>query len=273
MKNRTLMGLVCVVGAAASASMAAPTLFVTSGTDLYRIQLDAPTEGASFTQFDQFTMGASLVSLTADDQGRLWGTEVDDVNEDGMHALYSISSGLTTPILNNEGEFLPERTGSLVWANGQLHGFARESNQMITIDPANDTSSIFGQLPIGMNTPSSSGWDSATGAFYGIRSGELFRFNSGEELSSTKVANVDFGLAGPAGGEIIDGIYYHAINDGTQMHIFSIDLESGLSTELIAFAVEGRAPVGLAGINGVPAPGALALLGAGGLVGLRRRRN
>lgn len=271
MKNRTLMGLVCVVGAAASASMASPVLFVTSGTDLYRIQLDAATEGASFTQFDQFSMDASLVSLTADDQGRLWGTEVNDVNDDGMHALYSIDNALTTPVLNNEGEFLAERTSSIVWANGQLHGFNQPSNQMLTIDAANDTSSIFGTLAAGTNPPASSGWDSETGSFYGIRNDELFRYSMGDELTTTKVTDVDFNINGPTGGEIIDGIYYHAINDGTNMHIFSIDLESGASTELIRFAVEERAPVGLAGFV-VPAPGSLALLSAGGLVGLRRRR-
>ncbi|MCA9303839.1 MAG: PEP-CTERM sorting domain-containing protein [Phycisphaerales bacterium] len=273
MKNRTLMGLVCVVGAAASASMAAPTLFVTSGTDLFRIQLDAPTEGANFTQFDHFTTGVSLVSLTADDEGRLWGTEVSDVNEDGMHALYSIDNVLSTPILNNEGEFLAERTSSIVWSNGSLFGFTQDSRQFIEIDPINDIATAVGPLATGTNPPASSGWDSATGAFYGIRSGELFRYEIGEELATTKVANVDFGISGPTGGEIIDGIYYHAINDGSLMHIYSIDLESGISTELITFAVEGRAPVGLAGVSGVPAPGALALLGAGGLVGLRRRRS
>jgi len=272
MKNRTLMGLVCVVGAAASASMAAPTLFVTSGTNLYRIQLDAPSEGASFTQFDHFVMDASLVSLTADDQGRLWGTEVRDVNDDGMHALYSIDNALETPILTNEGEFLAERTSSIVWANGQLHGFSQPSNEFLNIDHANDTASIFGLLADGVNPPASSGWDSNSGSFYGIRNAELFQYSVGEELSTTKVGDVDFGINGPTGGEIVDGIYYHAISDGSLMHIFSIDLETGLSTELITFGIEGREPVGLAGISGVPTPGSLALLGAGGILGLRRRR-
>ncbi|MGV6815426.1 MAG: hypothetical protein ACWA5W_10540 [Phycisphaerales bacterium] len=272
MKNKALIGFACVIGGTASAGMAAPTLFVTSGTDMYRIQLDDPSSGASFTQFDHFTMDASLVSLTADDQGRLWGTEVNDTNGDGNHALYSIDNALSVPTLNNEGDFLSERTGSIVWANGSLYGFEGATRQFIQIDPATDSSTVIGTFAEGVASPASSGWDSATNAFYGVRNEELFRFNMGEELGSVKVADLNFGMSGPIGGEIIDGIYYHAINDGEAMHIFSIDLLSGVTTELIAFEVSGRAPVGFAGVGTVPAPGALALLGAGGLVGLRRKR-
>ncbi len=272
MNNKALFSVVCVIGGAATASLAAPTLFVTSGTEMYRIQLDEPTGGAAFTQFDQFTLGAELVSLTADDQGRLWGTEVRDTNGDGNHALYSIDNVLSSPVLTNQGDFLTERTSSVVWANGSLYGFTQTSQQLVTIDPDTDSYSAVGTFGEGVIPPASSGWDSVTNAFYGIRDEQLFRFSMGTELTSVKVADLDFGYSGPNGGEIVEGIYYHAINDGEVMRIFSIDLLTGASLEIIAFEVSGRGPVGFAGVGTIPTPGTLALLGAGGLVGLRRKR-
>lgn len=272
MNNKALLSIVCMIGGTATAGLAGPTLFVTSGTDMYRIQLDEPTGGAAFTQFDHFTMEAELVSLTADDNGRLWGTEVRDTNEDGNHILYSIDNVLSSPLLTNQGDFLSERTSSIVWANGSLHGFTQPSQELISIDTDYNAYSVVGTFGEGVIPPASSGWDSETNAFYGIRDEQLFRFSMGAELTTVKVADLDIGYSGPNGGEIIEGIYYHAVNDGEAMHIFSIDLLTGASTELIAFEVSGRGPVGFAGVGTVPAPGALALLGAGGLVGLRRKR-
>lgn len=273
MKNKKIAtGLMCVLGTCASVSMASPTLFLTSGTTMYRIQLDAPQGGAAFTQFDQFDLGVELVSLTADDQGRLWGTEVIDTNGNGNYALYSMDQVLGVPAMTLEGDFLAQRTSSIVWSQGSLYGFVHPGDQMIAIDYVNDASTAVGSLAEGTFL-TSSGWDNTTGAFYGIDINNLYRYDNSESgFVSSLVTELDFGVSGTSGGEVIEGIYYHAINDGEVMHIYSIDLLTGETLELINFEVDGRASVGLAGVSNVPSPGSLALLGAGGLIGMRRRR-
>ncbi len=266
----TLMG----IAALATPAFAAPTLFATSGSYLYRIDLGNLDNGGLPQGVDTFQLDTALVSLTIGNDGELWGTERHDSSGDGNYAIYRIDDLLATPVMTQQGDFINSLSSSIVNINGTIHAFLDDTSEMVALDMDTDTYSVvgsFANLPV---TPASSGYDAITNTSYGIRDTELFQFDAtGTELGSTKVADLNFGgLTGPIGGEIVDGVYYHAIMQNLTMHIFAIDLITGVTEELVAFEVHEGGSLGLAGIPTVPTPGSAALLAMGSLMTMRRRR-
>jgi len=256
--------------------MATPVLYATSGSYMYRIDFGVGlTNDGLPASIDSFQLDHSIVSLTAGNNGELWGTERHDSSQDGNYALYRFDNINSTPVMAQQGDFLDGPTSSILNVEGELHGFMDSTKEMITIDPDTGSYTVIGSyadLPV---SPASSGYDSLTQSAYGIRGTELFRFDLSLESSfnATKVADVDFGEIdqGPMGGEVIDGVYYHANVSGLTMSIFAIDLTTGLTEEVISFEVHEAGATGLAGFS-VPTPGSAALLALGGLVSTRRRR-
>ncbi len=275
MNNKAICAFAVIAGLAAP-TLAAPTLFATSGSILYRIDLGNEESGGLPAGVEQFELGAAIVSMTYGAEGELWMTGRHDLDNDGNYALYSIDNPFGTPVLTERGDFISGLTSSIVNIDGALIGYKDSTQEMIEIDPLLNSASVVGSYAAIGSSPASSGYDSSTGRSYGIRHSELFEFVTTESgVESSNIATIDFGaLRGAQGGEIIDGVYYHAIIANDTMHIFSIDLENGESHELVAFGVEPGSGVslGLTGIPTVPAPGSVALLGLGGFVGLRRRR-
>jgi hypothetical protein len=276
-RDMKLKAICAVAGLAglATPTLAAPVLFATSGANMYRIDLGEESSGGLPANVQHFALETAIVSLTAGHQGQLWGTERYDSNGDGNYAIYSFENVFDTPSMVQQGDFVDHYTSSIVNVNGDLFGYKDDTHEMIQFDIDNGTYDVVGSYAgIGIS-PASSGWDSESGAFYGVRDSELFRFTfPGEGVSAVKIHDLDFGsLRGPRGGEIIDGVYYHTIVDNDIMHVFSIDLSNGATQELVAFEVlGGGVSTGLAGFPAVPAPGTVALLSLGGFAGLRRRR-
>ncbi len=275
MRTLAIGALAALVGSSASA-LAAPTLYATSGSYMYRVDLNSLGSNGEFG-VDSFNLGTPLVSLTVGNEGELWATERYDSNENGFHALYRLDDINSIPVLTEQGDFLHGYNSAMVNLNGRLHAFKDSTRELIEIDAVNDNYTVVGSYGDVPFSPASAGFDVETQSMYGIKTNELYRFDINLELptavATQKIADVDFGqLAGPVGGEIIDGVYYHAVVVDLTMHIFTIDMQTGATTELISFGVHDTGAVGLTGMT-VPAPGALALLGLGGAMTTRRRRH
>lgn len=273
MNTKSIAALAGIAALATTAS-AAPVLYATSGSYMYRVDLNAD-QGSAVTETQ---LDAMLVSLTVGNNGELWGTERYDSSGDGNHAIFRVDNIDGTPVATQQGDFLQGYNSSIVNINGTLTGFKDSTREMIAIDPENDTYTVLGSYAGLPFTPASSGFDAQTQSTYGLKNDELYRFDSAEGidnvLNTQKIADVDFGgLAGAAGGEIVDGVYYHAIVADLVMHIFTIDMQTGATEELLSFSVRETGALGLAGYAGtVPTPGTLALLGLGGMLSTRRRR-
>ena len=258
--------------------LASPILYATSGSQLYRIDVGNLDNGGLPQGVDMFQMEHTLVSLTHGNNGELWGTERYESSGDSKFSLYRIDDLMSTPIMTEHADFIGGRTSTIVNVNGNLQGFLDDTSEMISIDTVNNTYDVIGSYANLPNTPASSGFDSLSQTSYGIRDNELFQFDSNfgtsGSFNSVKVADLDFnGINGPMGGEIVDGVYYHAVVQDLVMHIFSVDLITGATDELVSFDVLEGDAVGLAGIPAVPAPGSAALLALGSLIATRRRRS
>src|SRR5690606_16413507 len=93
--------------------------------------------------------------------------------------------------------------------------------------------------------PASSAYDAATDTYYGVRASTLVSISMEPGHRQSTLASLDFGGAkGPEGGEWHNGLYYHAINDGSSIHIFTIDVTTGLTTEVFSFGVDGKGTMG-----------------------------
>jgi len=275
----TLAGLASIT----SLAMANPTLYMTSGHQMYRIDLglEPDIEGGEVggPQVSVFQMDRLIVSLTSGDNGELWGTERYDSNENGFHALYRFDDINTTPVMTMQGDFLVDYNSTMTNVSGTLHAFNDASRELLALDHENDTFSVVGSYADLPFTPASSGYDAQTDALYGLKIDELYRFNinptTESSLTTQKIADLDFGgIIGASGGEIIDGVYYHGIVDANMvMHLFTIDLLTGATEEILAFEVSESGAFGLAGFDApVPTPGTMALLALGGFFSVRRRR-
>lgn len=267
MQTKLLLG--ALAGAALSLQAAAgTTYFATNGTTLYRIE-----EGGSFESFD---IGAELNSLSFDSDGRLWGGEINDANGNQSYDLYEILDPFGSLSAVSRGDYLPGRLASLTFGGkSEMLGFDGTNAQLLGIDNLAESWSTVG-TPLGGGTlAKSSAYDTATDTLYGIRGNKLYEYANDGTYAPTQIATLTGGETnGPAGGEWYNGQYYHVVNDGSHMYLYTVDLQSGALTELLNWRVDFQGGVGLAVADApaAPTPGAAALLGLGGLAGLRRRR-
>ncbi|MEZ6318108.1 MAG: hypothetical protein R3B49_05035 [Phycisphaerales bacterium] len=267
MQTKLLLG--ALAGAALSLQAAAgTTYFATNGTTLYRIE-----EGGSFESFD---IGAELNSLSFDSSGRLWGGEINDANGNQSYDLYEILDPFGSLSAVSRGDYLPGRLASLTFGGkSEMLGFDGTNAQVLGIDAFGESWSALAPSIAANTVAKSSAYDADTDTLYGIRNAKLFEYSNDGTYTATQIATLSGGeTTGSAGGEWYNGQYYHVVNDGSHMSLYTVDLQSGALTELLSWRVDFQGGVGLAVANGtiVPTPGAAALLGLGGLAGLRRRR-
>lgn len=265
MQRHMLLG--ALAGAALAAHAAAgTTYFATNGTTLYRVD-----EGGSIEAFD---IGAELNSLSFDADGRLWGTQLDDTNGNQSHEVYEITDPFGALGAVSRGDYLPGRLGSLSFVGASMLGVDTTNGMLLEIDSNAKTWATAAMLGEGSTRPTSSAYDASGDALYGIRGDALYQFSTDGAYTQTQIGTLTGGeTKGSAGGEWFNGSYYHAVNDGSAFHLYTVDLGTGELTELLSWDVDRKGAAGFAVAESpVPAPGAAALLGLGGLVTLRRRR-
>lgn len=263
---RTLAGALAGAGFATAAA-AGPVYFATSGNTMFRVS-DAGLE--------TFTLGTELNALAFDNAGRLWATESSDKDNDGKFRVFEVANAFSDGLrLTTHGDFLPGRTGTISFMNGSLFGFETQRSRLLEIDPFERTWKVAADMSGAALMPSSSAYDAATDTYYGIRASTLVSVSMEPGHRQSTLASLDFGGAkGPDGGEWYNGVYYHAINDGSNIRIFTVDVGTGATTEVLAFGVDGKGSMGFALADNpiVPAPAGIAALGLGGLALARRRR-
>jgi len=264
--NMKLLGG-ALLGAALSAQAAAgTTYFATAGTTLFRVD-----DGGSVQSFD---LGVELSSLSFDADGRLWGGEQDDQDGDQSYALYEVLDPFGSANAVMQGDFLPGRLGSLAMKNSTMLGFETTTGQLLDVDAHAKSWALAAMLGSGTTRPSSSGYDADHDVLYGIRNDTLYKFSTDGLYTQSTVATLFGGeTSGSNGGEWYGGKYYHAVNDGSLYHVYTVDVSTGELTEVLNWAVDGRGASGLAvATTPVPTPGAAGLLGLGALTLTRRRR-
>ncbi|GJM19336.1 MAG: hypothetical protein DHS20C14_15490 [Phycisphaeraceae bacterium] len=246
--------------------VSAGTMFVTSGSTLFRI------DGGSVETFD---IGVELNSLSFDGQGRLWGTESADDDGNGRRGLYEITDPFGVGLGSlSHGDFLPGRAGSLSFFENQLMAFDTTNGKLLGINAPGRTTTELGVLGDPSTRPQSSAYDDVNDVLYGVRGSKLYSISLTPGYSQTEIATITgtTGGNGPMGGEWFDGSYYHSINDGKMLKIYTLNVTSGVLSEAFSFEVDGKGGSGFAMGTPVPAPAGAGALALAGLLTTRRRR-
>lgn len=257
--------LIAVTGMAASASVS-PTFFAFQENTLHRVNADSSV--------DQFTLSATMVSSAFNPQGRLIG--MDGRTGSPPFSSYELMNPFgAAPSLGLVSNTLINRLASVTFVGNEAYGFNFDGN-FVQVDP--DTLNVitnYGSIGVdGANV--ALGYDSMSDTMYLIN-------RDTDSLYTVDYVNITSSLVGSlgvnfqnAGAEFFGGRLYLAgqnldsgffeigevnVFDGSYSTMFQLGgfIDPGVQTELVSLAV-------------IPAPGAIALLGLGGLALSRRRR-
>lgn len=266
---KTLIAL--AIAATTCTASAQLTFLATQGETLLRY-----TDGAG--SVDSFTLSNPIIGLTTNPSGQIIGSSPGSEPTPGF---YSLDDPFGTPSVSFLGASGDARGyTSLTYAGGELYGFFDGGQQLFNIDDNTFAGTQVGFIGVNNVTFGGSAYDDATDTFYAmgydINTFEVFVYEV--EDFSTSPSGTLIGAAGILGDgmslEFFDGVLYSAIQNRTtgQFELGTIDVSTGAFT-LEQVLADSFSPSGdPTSLVVIPAPGAFAMLGLGGLVAARRRR-
>lgn len=255
-----------LAAAASSPVLANPVFFAFQENTLHRVNAD--------TSVDQFTLSSTMVSSAFNPQGRLIG--MDGRTSSPPFSSYELSNPFgAAPSLTGISNSLVNRLASVTFVGDDAYGFNFDGN-FVQVDPTTlNVITNFGSIGVdGANV--ALGYDGLSDTMYLVN-------RDTDSLYTVDYMNITSSLVGSlgvdfqnAGAEFYDGRLYLAgqnvdsgffeigevdVLDGSYSTMFQLGgfTDPSVQTELVSLAV-------------IPAPGAMALLGLGGLVVARRRR-
>ena len=262
----------------AGSATASPMFVATSGQTLYRFDLSGNVES--------FDLGREFNGAATDSEGRIWLTEKQDIDGDGFRALERIDNALAPNVsLTHMGDFLDGPSATITFIDDRLIAFQNvglPQRRMVTVDPVAQTNTPVGSTGLIVTRAKSLAFDPGTRTLYGSET-------VGSDANSLLIDHAVTALEDPsqtvlgplgviersAGGEWLDGSYYHAAIFENQTGMFdlrigTIDLQSGQWSEIMTIA--SNIENGAVSLATVPAPASAGVLALGGVLAGRRRR-
>ena len=278
--TRTAGILAVVVGLAASAA-SAHTHYFTQGATLY----STSDNGATVSNVNITVNGAAVTisSLAFDPSGNLWGGTTQDGNIYRINTTTGVATPTAIPALGGQTNTFDFRQNGNVLEAIIFTNFGGGNSTMQIRDAATGAQ-ILAPVAIGQGNPGvpASGYLSGNSIFaFGGTNYNLFSYSLAN-AAATLVGNTGITWS-QAGGAVYNGELwlgsrigsYNASNGGQDhgtsgFQFGTVNTATGAFTQVFTVA---ELPFGGGfGYAVIPAPGAAALLGLGGLVAVRRRR-
>lgn len=270
MHKHTMTIAAGLVAAAASTALAQDTVYLaTSGNTLYR----AVQAGTAET----FTLSDDINSLLRAPNGDILAISGSETSSNTFE-IYRLRNALSNnPTLELVSDTLPSSYPGATFIGDTLYGYRNGSRTLVTYDIGTGVETEIGpsapiQGPIG-----AAAYDPGTDTFYTVSRGDAALFTVDYLAGS---GDPDATLVGSLGIDIFNmgldfyagsGSLYAAFEDTTNNQFVVGTLNTADGTFMGDTVLFDGALDGSVGFIVVPAPGAFAMVAAGGLVAIRRR--
>lgn len=265
-KNTTTLaaGLVALL---AGSAMAQPIFLATSGSTLYR----AEQGGAATT----FALSDDITNLLLAPNGDILAFSSTE-NGSGNFEVYRLIGALgNSPSLQIVSDNLPNAYPAATFVGDTLYGYRNGSRNLVTYDIDTGVETEIGPSAPMQGPVGGAAYDAATDTFYAVTRGDdsLFTVDYAPAFDpdATLVGNLGIDVFN-MGLEMYQGSLYGAFEDTTNGRFVAGTINTGTGAFTADTVFFDGVLDGAVGFVVVPAPGALAVLAAGGLVAVRRRR-
>jgi Ca2+-binding RTX toxin-like protein len=261
--------ILCAFGGLAASAAAQPTFIAFGNETMYRFTLNGAIE--------TFQLSDKMMSLAVAPSGRIFGHSAER-NSGQLWESYELVDFLgNNPSLSLLSDQVPGPRPALSFADGTAYGTREDANdttELITFDT--DTlidDALIGNTGLGRGT-NGSGYDPVSDTLYLInreRDGLFSVDRSDGSVTFIGSLGIDYFNGG---AEFFDGTLYAWLQDATtnELILGTVDTGTGAFTALRSVAMGDPNDTTFMSLAVVPAPGALALLGLGGMAAARRRR-
>lgn len=272
------LALVAAVGGTFGGVASAQDFFASRNDSLLRFDLIG---GASL-----FTLSDTIHSMEFDSGGTLWATSRDE-SSPGFWTLYQISDPFGTPTLTTINTGIAGVTPSIAWVNGELWGIQTDTGpiqRLVKIDTGTGALTPIGATGETGIAGGGVEFDPATQKMYATNHlpGSLAEIDwdltggpdpTGTAIGAFAAPNNNIRSSGLAYYEPTDVLYGLLVDrGGLTPSLYSIDIGTGVETELLDLTAWLGSGAGGTGLAVIPEPGTLAgvALVLLGLVGRRR---